>query len=327
MPVTLAGLLTQGCLPIGVSMARKSVLLAPLADVAGGKPCLLEPRFDDTLAAYRGGKYYAVPTAEFARQAARWEITDPVRVIAHTSRCGSTLLANLLALRSQSLVVKEPGFLNQAVRQVIRARDAEARSAAAELVRGLVGYLGAVAQVHSRELVIKPTSWTSPLLATVLPQQRRDRWLLMWRNPVEVVASLMAAEPGWSRNAEARTDVLTVIDSPETGSKLGPLEFYALVWQAVVASFTLHPALDYAALRRDPAAAFRAVQGWLALDQDSELPAGFEQTLKRYSKGVDTVPFDPAGAHRRPPLSPADQAIVQAIVGDLAWIRGRAVLV
>lgn len=332
---TLTDLVARGCLPIGVSSVQDSVVFAPIVELARPVPCLLQPRFSDAVLAYRGDEFYAVPAAEFAKRAAHLSGASTPRLIAHTSRCGSTLLANLLALWSTNLVLKEPGFLIQAVTRLIRAVEVQRQDAAAELVRALLHYLGALAHAHSRRLVIKLTSWTAPVLTQLTPAWEPYRWLLLYRDPAEVVASLVATPPGWWRDTQARADVLTFISA--TGScptleERDPVKCYAQLWRAVVEPFTRRSAgacafpfgvADYADLRQDPVAALRRVHAGLDLGGVDELPAGFTETCSRYSKAAAPVPFDPGGTHRRPPLSPQDRATVQRLT-DAAFRQVRA---
>jgi hypothetical protein len=325
-------------LPIGLSTDRNSVLFAPIADLARPEACLPEPRFDYAVGAYGGEDFYAVPILRFVEWVARLDVTAPTRVIAHTARCGSTLLANLLALRGHNLVLKEPRFLIEAVERVIWARGSRDRHAAIELVWGLLRYANAVAQAHSRQLVVKLTSWTTPVIAQVLLPSSQDPpgsqyyWLLLWREPVDVVASLTAMPPSWWNNTQARADVLAVL-GPH-GLKVpapDPVEFYARVWHAVVAPFAFRsedrPAtefsvLNYAALRADPPTVFEATEAWLALGTSGELPDGFTQVQRCYSKALEPVLFDPSGTHHRPPLSEQDQATVRRVTGELLqWLR------
>jgi hypothetical protein len=327
----LTDLVARGCLPIGLSADRNSVLFAPIAHLARPEACFPEPRFDYAVGAYDGEDFYTAPIVRFTEWVAQLDVTVPARLIAHTSRCGSTLLANLLALRGHNLVLKEPRFLIEAVATVIWARKSRDRHAAIELVRGLLRYASIVAQAHSRQLVVKLTSWTSPVVAQVLAPSSQNHWLLLWREPVEVVGSLMAMPPSWWNNMQARADVLAVI-GPHGLKVPAPdlVEFYARMWHAVIAPFaswsedypeTEFSVLNYAALRADPLTAFEAIEAWLALETSGELPDGFTQVQRRYSKALGPVLFDPSGIHHRPPLSEQDQSTVQRITGELLqWL-------
>jgi hypothetical protein len=327
MPQILTDLIPRGFLPIGLSADQNSVLFAPIADLASSEACFPEPRFDYAVAAYGGGERFAAPIVQFAEWMGQLDVTPPARVIAHTSRCGSTLLANLLALRGHNLVLKEPGFLINAIARVIWAKESGDRHVAVELVRGLVRYASAVAQAHSRQLVVKLTSWTTPVVAQILAPGSQDHWLLLWREPVEVVASLMAMPPSWWNNTQGRADVLAVLGSqglqvPTTNS----VEAFAHVWHAAVAPFVSSSAnplatklsvLDYAALGHDPPAAFAAVEEWLALQTSRALPDGFTQVKMHYSKALEPVLFDPSGTHYRPTLNEQERATVRRVTGEL----------
>jgi hypothetical protein len=290
--MTLTVLAERGCLPVGIDRDRNAVVLRPLMDLP-----FQEAKYLYTLRANDNRASYTWPVARFIDEAAALPPGPATGLIGHVSRCGSTLLTNLLALRRGTLVLKEPGFL---------------APTEPELLRALLDYCGSVARIHGRELVVKPASWTSPALfaATATGPQR---WLLLWRDPFAVVSSLLAAAPNWA----SRTELTNRVCDNRT-------EFYAAVWSAIVTAFTSGTGqderrlrfLDYETLVVDKGRALVALQTWFGLGDADEVPSGFEAEQGRYSKASDATGFDPAGAHHRPPLTPADAAAVSRETKD-----------
>ncbi|GAA0417273.1 hypothetical protein [Streptomyces luteireticuli] len=319
---------TGGHLPVALDLPGRRIALRPLA-----RSDFHEPWFDY---AYRNeGEQPAVQRPlEDLLDWAEGQPSRLFRLIAHTTRCGSTLLANHLSLRPDTLVLKEPVFLLDAALHALRARDATERRAAHRLLRALLAYCDATAEAHGRRLVVKLTSWTSLVVLDALGGIGGPaRWLLVWREPAEVVASLEASPPSWRglRDDPALRAALGLAADP--GGE-GDIAFHAGLWRALVEPFVgaVRDApvrlLDYVTLAADPAGALLAAERWLGLAGTADLPGGFAAACGRYAKSADGEPFDPTGTHRRPALTPAGRAAVRRITDPaLALVRTGAPLV
>ncbi|HEX4251317.1 MAG TPA: hypothetical protein VH008_25880 [Pseudonocardia sp.] len=321
--------LARGSLPVAVDRGRDAVVLSPLLDLP-----FVETRYDRSVFGHGRRPVYLVPRPEFVEAVARLVEPPALNVIAHVGRCGSTLLANLLGLRPDTLVIKEPGFL---------------RTPDRELLGALLRYCRTAASVAGRSLVVKPTSWTCPavreavsphdttgLSETAGPRDAeglRDaagtRWLLLWREPGAVVRSALATPPPWADAPDARAELARRVSPEPTGA----VARYAWHWLDVVKVFPSAPDpeapgpavrfLAYPELVADKQVALLAVQAWFRLPGAGVTPAGFEAEAGRYSKAADGTRFEPAGAHRRAELTPADAALVERITGPtLAALRG-----
>lgn len=356
--------LTDGCLPVALDLSAGRIALRPLARSAFHEPWYdsAYPGEDERLVLWR-------PLDDLLAwaEADRASLAPPraLRLIAHTSRCGSTMLANQLSLRGGTLVLKEPLFLMNAALHAVRARsDAERRSAHG-LVRALLAYCDAVARAHGRRLVVKLTSWTSLVVLDVLGGCAGPaRWLLVWRDPAEVVASLTSSPPSWqalrhdpalrallgltARDATCGTphsaagceDTTACEVDGEHDGVGGPggeadVVFYAHLWRAVVEPFAASAPrpggaagvrfLDYAAFTADRAGGLRAAERWLRLGAPDDLPEGFAAACGRYAKSLGAEPFDPAGIHRRPALTPAVRSVVRRVTTPASSLLGNGV--
>jgi hypothetical protein len=109
----------------------------------------------------------------------------PAGFIFHMSRCGSTLIAQLLGAMPEHLVLSEPGPVDT----VLRARAPER-----DRSRWLVWMLAALGQARTsgqRKLFVKFDAWSAlhlPLVRRTFPEVP---WLFVYRDPVEVLASHM----------------------------------------------------------------------------------------------------------------------------------------
>jgi len=112
----------------------------------------------------------------------------PTGFIFHVSRCGSTLLAKLLAQASDTLVLSEPPSLDA----IVRANHREPRMAEAlqiETLRAMVSALGQPRAPGQNRLFIKLDAWhalQAPLLRAAFPD---TPWVFLYRDPIEVMVS------------------------------------------------------------------------------------------------------------------------------------------
>jgi hypothetical protein len=119
---------------------------------------------------------------------------EPAGMIFHVSRCGSTLLSRLLGTLPGVVVVAEPAPLNSLLGLDPARVD---HAFLVEAVRLLVRALGRCRHGDERRLVLKCTSWNilrREVLADAFPG---TPWIWVQRDPVRVVASLLAEPPGW----------------------------------------------------------------------------------------------------------------------------------
>lgn len=119
----------------------------------------------------------------------------PAGFIFHLSRCGSTLITQMLASLPQNVVVSEAGVLDRMLRSHERAPEVPMAQRAAWL-QWLVSALGQRRTGLERHLFIKfdPRNIADlPLVRLAFPDVP---WIFVYRNPVEVmVSNLRAASP------------------------------------------------------------------------------------------------------------------------------------
>lgn len=112
----------------------------------------------------------------------------PAGFIFHVSRCGSTLLARLLAQASNALVLSEPPPFDA----IVRANHRQVRMDEAlqiETLRAMVSALGQARAPGQDRLFIKLDAWhalQAPLLRAAFPD---TPWVFLYRDPLEVLVS------------------------------------------------------------------------------------------------------------------------------------------
>lgn len=119
------------------------------------------------------------------------------------SRCGSTLLARLLAEDPNTLVLNEPDVVNMLLKESLTPGDDEpAESANAAIVQAIARI---ASQVHpdAHRIVIKTTSWNAAKAATLMEAFPDARCVFLERDPRAVLASLDRNPPGWANASNA----------------------------------------------------------------------------------------------------------------------------
>jgi hypothetical protein len=135
-------------------------------------------------------------------------------VVFHTARCGSTLLAHLLAAGRGTRVLDEPSTVNAVLGDPSLSPDDR---------RSLLRRLAATARagpVPAGAVVLKATSWNvlhADVLLAAFPDARA---VFVLRDPLEVLVSLterppgwLAPEPGTSREEQAAIAVAGYLDA------------------------------------------------------------------------------------------------------------------
>jgi hypothetical protein len=118
----------------------------------------------------------------------------PSGLIFHMSRCGSTLIAQMLASLPRNVVLSEPGPIDQ----ILRVPSRQPGVAPERLVgwlRAMAAALGRRRYVEERDLFIKLEGWhvlVLPLIRRAFPDVP---WVFLYRDPIEVMTSLARQRP------------------------------------------------------------------------------------------------------------------------------------
>ncbi|WP_425327580.1 sulfotransferase family protein [Pseudomonas nitroreducens] len=111
----------------------------------------------------------------------------PSLLVFHASRCGSTLLAQMLAGLDSHLVLSEPGPLDSLLRSHYRHAWEEGRQEQA--VIAMLSALAQSAGPPAQHMVVKLDAWNLfelPLIRRCFPD---TPWIFLYRDPLEIAAS------------------------------------------------------------------------------------------------------------------------------------------
>jgi hypothetical protein len=261
----------------------------------------VEPFFDETLARWARGPH-AKPLVRTGLDAFvaldSQPSLDPAGMIFHLSRCGSTLVSRLLGTVPGVVVIAEPSPLNALLGLDPDRVDAPTL---VQLVRLLVRALGRRRHGDERHLVLKCTSWNirrREILAAAFPE---TPWVWVQRDPVDVMASLLASPPGWLGHGivqpqAARRFGLDPVAIPASAR----VEFTARALGAMLWSAASDPGrrlcVDYADL---PAAIWQRVASHFAIEMDAAAIERMTEQSRFYSKAAEPQVFSGDAAKGR----------------------------
>lgn len=118
---------------------------------------------------------------------------EPQGFVFHVSRCGSTLVSRSLAAVPRHRVISEATPVNR----LLLAENLDPQMKG-QLLKGLVHALCGTAE--NTACIIKFTSWNLLFLAEIRALFPTVPWVFIYREPIDVIQSLMARPPRWASN-------------------------------------------------------------------------------------------------------------------------------
>jgi hypothetical protein len=312
--VRVASALPAHAIPTRADWRKDKIELTDMGEAA-----LTEPFYNMTLARMHEKetpRRFAGSRGALISLAAAERLPPPAAFVFHTGRCGSTLLANMLAGHPDLRVIKEPEILNKLL--VRRPGDHDA--------------LDALLRVFSRGLgpdqgtVVKVSSWNTVAIERFLMVFPTAPAVFLWREAAPVVASCLAAPPAWRLGRELLGLMEAWASLPDVDAD--PVGMYAGAWLAPVTA-----ALAAAEVFGERVTVLSydelcAAPGHVLADVAARIGVSFPDPLAReivacttrtYSKDPDgQAVFDPAVMHARTPLGDADLARVAELTGEAA---------
>jgi hypothetical protein len=271
----------------------------------------VEPFFDQTVARWATGPRAQplVRTGLEALLALDDEPSlDPSGMVFHCSRCGSTVVSRLLATVPGVVVIAEPSPLNALLGLDPQRVDG---AVLVQVVRLLVRALGRRRHGDERQLVLKCTSWNirrQEILTAAFPD---TPWVWVQRDPALVVASLLAAPPGWLGHQvpPPQTARQFGID-PTTVPTMTRAEFAARALGAMLFSAATGPArrlcIDHAEL---PTAVSQRVAPHFGIEIDAAAIERMAEQSTLYSKAAEAQQFSGDDPERRPVTAEMTDAV------------------
>ncbi|MGO9559128.1 MAG: GNAT family N-acetyltransferase [Acidimicrobiales bacterium] len=134
------------------------------------------------------------PLSELLDETDRAPGLAPSGFVFHMSRCGSTLLSQMLAADADHLVLSEPPAVDQVLRTWRNSSlGCEERQAALRAVLSVLGR----PRHGERRLFVKFDAWHATMLPVLIHAFPQTPWVFLHRDPVEVLVSLERSTPAF----------------------------------------------------------------------------------------------------------------------------------
>jgi hypothetical protein len=121
----------------------------------------------------------------------------PTGFIFHMSRCGSTLISQMAAVLPDTLVISEAGPID-AVLQARRRNPAVTPEQTSVWLRWMVSTLGRRNDAGLKRYFVKLDAWHILDLELIRKTFPATPWIFVYRDPVEVMVSLMQQPAHWT---------------------------------------------------------------------------------------------------------------------------------
>jgi hypothetical protein len=169
------------------------------------------------------------------------ESVAPTGFIFHSSRCGSTLLANACRAIDNSIVLSEANAIDKLVARFITdANDTVKESLYSVFLRAVVNSLAQCRTGDERRLFIKFSCCSTSQLERIKRIWPSVPWIFLYRDPVETIVSNMTTIPAWLLDEDHRILAHIIGTSPAEVAQMSLEErcarsigsFYATAAQA-----------------------------------------------------------------------------------------------
>jgi len=271
-------------LPIGIMQAGGQ--LAVEWAHFGGAP-LSAPFFEDQLRGARSLPFNRMfrqrtPLAGLAQAQTHDGLAAPDGFIFHLSRCGSTLVSQMLGALRDTIVVSEAAPLD-AVVQLLNANPGVPIEERARLLRAMVGALGRDRSGDARHYVVKLDSWHAlalPLFRYAFPE---TPWIFLYRDPVEIIVSQMRIRGMQATPGTMPQDLYGIVGGETMSAEEYCARAFACICNAVLDNAELGGGLliNYASL---PAAVEDEILTHFAIEADGEGRAAMRAAAGRDAK-------------------------------------------
>lgn len=150
-----------------------------------------KPFFEESIAACRTHpfnqkRYKVVSALDFLPSAAdAVDANEPDAFVFHVSRCGSTLLTQLLGMDENKLVLAEVPFFDQLLRQKNGISGEERKN----ILRAAIRLVGQHRCDNRQQLIVKTDSWHLFFAETLREMYPQTPFIFLYRSPEAVIRS------------------------------------------------------------------------------------------------------------------------------------------
>ncbi|HEX7330566.1 MAG TPA: hypothetical protein VF290_03650 [Pyrinomonadaceae bacterium] len=143
-----------------------------------------------------------------------FDSVEPTGFIFHSSRCGSTLVANACRAIAGSIVLSEANAIDKLIARFITDSDGIKESLYSVFLRGVVRALGQRRNGNEQHLFVKFACCSFAQIDRIRRIWPRVPWIFLYRDPVETIVSNLADVPPWLKDEDRRVLASIIGASP-----------------------------------------------------------------------------------------------------------------
>ena len=129
---------------------------------------------------------------------------EPTGFIFHSSRCGSTLVANACRAITDSIVLSEANAIDKLIARFITDGDGIKESIYSVFLRATVRALAQRRNAAEQHLFVKFACCSFAQIERISRIWPRVPWVFLYRDPIETIVSNLAAIPPWLKDNDRR---------------------------------------------------------------------------------------------------------------------------
>ena len=191
----------KGWLPVDavVVEGRPGLLWMEMSGVS-----LAEPFFQQTVERAKNRDQLFTEFDALLQLERSFDSVEPTGFIFHSSRCGSTLVANACRAISGSIVLSEANAIDKLIARFITDSDGIKESLYSVFLRATVRALGQRRNGDEQHLIVKFACCSFAQFERISRIWPRVPWIFLYRDPIETIVSNLADVPPWLKDNDRR---------------------------------------------------------------------------------------------------------------------------
>jgi hypothetical protein len=262
-----------------------------------------EPFFDETIIKLKGlnSEHAGISSVSDLTVFEDWsrglDAVEPSAFIFHISRCGSTLVSQLLTAPDTHIVLPEVPFFDDLLRLPYQHKDFDAKTSS-RLLTVAMKYYGQKRTGQEEHLFVKTDSWHMFFYEQLRQLYPNTPFVLMYRNPNEVFSSLkrmagLQAVPGLIEPAIFGFGADEEVPQAQDLYIAQVLERYLQQYLKIIANDSKFLLLNYS---EGPMPMIKKIAAFTHTDLSPQDMATMEERSRYHSKKPDAVFSEPDAA-------------------------------
>jgi hypothetical protein len=136
------------------------------------------------------------PVTEFIKRNKKESMDKKLNFIFHMSRCGSTLISQMLACNDRFFVLSEPTIINAVLDPALDLKFSDRNA----ILSACIVALTFCSPRECESIFIKFRSWNIFYLDLILKEFPFIKWIFIHRHGSEILPSVLEKPPGWLRS-------------------------------------------------------------------------------------------------------------------------------